>query len=71
MFYLPYEKEISSVLSQGRLCTSHFFSHQYHSQMQKRFVIYQGLLKQSFLTLQFVVRQQDQEFDQQYILPFN
>ena len=64
-------KEISSVLSQNRLCTSHFFSHQYHSQTRARFILCQGLLKQSFLTLQLVIRQQDQEFDQQCILPVN
>ena len=29
------------------------------------------MLKQSFLTLQLVIRQQDQEFDQQCILPVN
>ena len=28
-----------------------------------RFILCQGLLKQSFLTLQLVIRQQDQEFD--------
>ena len=36
-----------------------------------RFILCQGLLKQSFLTLQLVIRQQDQEFDQQCILPVN
>ena len=36
-----------------------------------RFILCQGLLKQSFLTLQLVKRQQDQEFDQQCILPVN
>ena len=30
-------------------CTSHLFSHQYHSQMQTRFILYEGLLKQAFL----------------------
>ena len=38
---------------------------------QARFILCQGLLKQSFLTLQLVIRQQDQEFDQQCILPVN
>ena len=36
-----------------------------------RFILCQGLLKQSFLTLQWVIRQQDQEFDQQCILQVN
>ena len=46
-------------------------SQQYHSQTRARFILCQGLLKQSFLTLQLVIRQQDQEFDQQCILPVN
>ena len=37
--------------------------------MRTRFILCQGLLKQSFLTLQLVTRQQDQEFDQQCIVP--
>ena len=32
-------------------------------QQRARFILCQGLLKQSFLTLQLVIRQQDQEFD--------
>ena len=40
-------------------------------QQRARFILCQGLLKQSFLTLQFLIRQQDQEFDQQCILPVN
>ena len=46
-------------------------SFQYHSQTRARFILCQGLLKQSFLNLQFVIRQQDQEFDKQCILPAN
>ena len=36
-----------------------------------RFILCQGLLKQSSLTLQLVIRQQDQEFYQKCILPVN
>ena len=36
-----------------------------------RFILCQELLKQSSLTLQLVIRQQDEEFDQQCILPVN
>ena len=41
------------------------------SQTRTRFILCQGLLKQSFLTLQFLTRQHDQEFDKQCILPVN
>ena len=70
-FLLASMKRKFQVFSQNRLCASHFFPYQYYNETRPKFILCQGSLKQSFLNLQLVIRQQGQEFDKQFILLVN